>query len=84
MWENGSASDKMNCCISTTDEIVPTIEIAENNTVPRISPETLNELLMCVYDQHYHHVYVVDCRFPYKYNSGHIRGAMKPLDLDGK
>jgi len=43
------------------------------------------ELLSCnTYRQNYSKIVIVDCRFPYEYDGGHITGAInidRPIDL---
>lgn len=52
---------------------LPTLPL--NGTVPRISADTLVQLLSGEYDDFYDSLFIVDCRYDYEYNGGHIKGA---------
>ncbi|XP_030841421.1 M-phase inducer phosphatase [Strongylocentrotus purpuratus] len=41
-----------------------------------ISPETMCRLLRSEYDQEIAECHVIDCRYPYEFNGGHIKGAI--------
>ena len=49
---------------------------AEDETIPRISKETMIEVLDGKYNQCYDQSSVIDCRFEYEYKGGHIDGAI--------
>ncbi|MCJ1393989.1 cell division cycle- protein [Xylographa bjoerkii] len=49
---------------------------AEDETIPRISRETMIEVLNGKYKQCYEQSTVIDCRFEYEYKGGHIDGAI--------
>jgi hypothetical protein len=57
-------------------------EDASKVNLPRINHETLINVL----DGEYNHVYdqtlVIDCRFEYEYNGGHIQGAQNYNDKE--
>lgn len=61
---------------------LPTLPL--NGSIPRITNTTLVDVLSSVYDDYFDELYIVDCRYPYEYEGGHIRGAMNsnsPEDL---
>eukprot|EP01112_Ceratiomyxa_fruticulosa_P004096 TRINITY_DN1444_c0_g2_i1.p1 TRINITY_DN1444_c0_g2~~TRINITY_DN1444_c0_g2_i1.p1 ORF type:complete len:436 (+),score=75.08 TRINITY_DN1444_c0_g2_i1:289-1596(+) len=41
-----------------------------------IDPVTVASLIDGAYKDYYSSVYIIDCRFPYEYEGGHIRGAI--------
>lgn len=47
-----------------------------NDSIPRISRETMLELLDGKYAEHFDHTMIIDCRFEYEYDGGHINGAI--------
>ncbi len=52
------------------------------DSIPRITRGTLIEVLDGKYDSSYDKKKVVDCRFEYEYNGGHIEGALNYNDKD--
>lgn len=48
----------------------------ENDTIPRITKETMVDILDGKYRQNFDSSLVVDCRFEYEYKGGHIDGAI--------
>lgn len=52
---------------------LPTLPL--DGTVPRISAQTLSNLLSGDYDEYFDNLFIIDCRYNYEYNGGHIRGA---------
>lgn len=50
--------------------------MSDEESVPRITKETMVEVLNGKYGQCYNHSLIVDCRFEYEYKGGHIEGAM--------
>lgn len=48
----------------------------EPDGLPRITKETLIDVLEHKYNAHYTHIRIVDCRFEYEYNGGHIENAV--------
>ncbi|TPX43081.1 hypothetical protein SeMB42_g02738 [Synchytrium endobioticum] len=66
--------------------ILPCIETVETgkDAFKRISPATLVDLLEGRYHQQVDYFHVVDCRFPYEFDGGHIIGAVNistPIDM---
>jgi M-phase inducer tyrosine phosphatase len=54
----------------------------ENDPIPRISKETMVDVLDGRYSQHYDDSMIVDCRFEYEYKGGHIDGAVNFNDKE--
>lgn len=48
----------------------------EPDSLPRISDTTLVSIINGEYDSLYDNKYIIDCRFEYEYNGGHIDGAI--------
>ncbi|KAL8797742.1 MAG: hypothetical protein Q9195_000094 [Heterodermia aff. obscurata] len=48
----------------------------EEESLPRISKDTMIDVLDGKYDQTYQRAIIVDCRFEYEYEGGHIDGAI--------
>ncbi|KAH9996114.1 rhodanese-like domain-containing protein [Xylariaceae sp. FL0662B] len=54
----------------------------ENDNIPRISRETFLHILDGKFNDHYSQKVVIDCRFEYEYEGGHIDGAVNYTDKD--
>ena len=52
----------------------------EPDGLPRITQETLLDVLDNRYSAHYDQVKIIDCRFEYEYNGGHIENAINRND----
>ena len=50
--------------------------VPEQDTIPRITKQTMIEVLDGKYAQCYDRSLVIDCRFEYEYTGGHIEGAI--------
>lgn len=50
--------------------------IADEESLPRITKETMIDVLDGKYQAPYDHSLIVDCRFEYEYEGGHIAGAI--------
>lgn len=48
----------------------------EPDSLPRISQDTMADILDSKYNFEYQRILVVDCRFEYEYNGGHIENAV--------
>ncbi|ELT96646.1 hypothetical protein CAPTEDRAFT_167620 [Capitella teleta] len=48
-----------------------------------ISPQTVSELLDGVYSDRIENFVIVDCRYPYEFNGGHIEGALNVYTREG-
>jgi hypothetical protein len=57
-------------------------EDASKVNLPRISHETLVSVLDGGYNHVYDQTLVIDCRFEYEYNGGHIQGAKNYNDKE--
>ena len=49
---------------------------SEGETVPRINKDTMIDVLDGKYSQRYERSVIIDCRFEYEYEGGHIAGAI--------
>ena len=49
---------------------------SEEESLPRISKDTMIDVLDGKYDVSYKRAIIVDCRFEYEYEGGHIDGAI--------
>lgn len=61
--------------------------INSDDTVPRITVDTMKDILNGKYKRFFNKVHVIDCRFPYEYDGGHLPGAINinsPLKLFDK
>ncbi|OSX64749.1 hypothetical protein POSPLADRAFT_1134070 [Postia placenta MAD-698-R-SB12] len=56
-------------------KILPCHRVREDGLM-RVTSETLDKLIDGVYDSQLASFYIIDCRFDYEYNGGHIPGAM--------
>lgn len=54
----------------------------EQDNIPRITRDTMLEVLDGKYSDQYQHKMIVDCRFEYEYEGGHIDGAINYNDKD--
>ncbi len=52
------------------------------DSIPRISKDTMLEVLDGIYDSQYDQRMIVDCRFEYEFEGGHILGAVNYNDKD--
>lgn len=59
--------------VSQTFDTIPTIPLS--GVIPRITPQTLADIMDGKYDHCFDELYVIDCRFMYEFEGGHIRGA---------
>lgn len=62
-------------------KILPCHKVS-NDGLMRISPETMDQLLEGVYDQSILRKVIIDCRFGYEYEGGHIRAAINIYDKE--
>jgi len=54
----------------------------DEEAIPRISKQTMVDVLDGKYKECYDQSLVIDCRFEYEYNGGHIDGAVNFNDKD--
>ncbi|KAG1756465.1 uncharacterized protein EDB91DRAFT_17179 [Suillus paluster] len=59
----------------TLGKILPCHRVREDGLM-RVVPKTLDDLLDGVYDSRIANFHVIDCRFDYEYDGGHIPGAV--------
>lgn len=52
---------------------LPTLPLS--GSVPRITGDTLVDLLTGEYDEFFEDLFIIDCRYDYEYAGGHIQGA---------
>ena len=55
-------------------------KVEEDETIPRISKEVMIDVLDGKYNAQFDHQIIVDCRFEFEYNGGHIDGAINLVD----
>ncbi|KAA1085159.1 cell division cycle- protein [Puccinia graminis f. sp. tritici] len=60
-------------------KILPCHKVSDDGLM-RISPDTMDRLLEGLYDQNISQTIVIDCRFGYEYEGGHIRSAINIQD----
>jgi len=56
--------------------ILPLLSFGRHADLRSISPDTLAQLLEGVYNDCIDSYLIIDCRYPYEYEGGHIRGAV--------
>lgn len=54
----------------------------QNDSIPRVSRATFLEILDGKYNEHYDHKLIIDCRFEYEYDGGHVDGAINYNDKE--
>lgn len=54
----------------------------ESDNIPRIKRQTLLDVLDGQYNERYDNKLIIDCRFEYEYDGGHIDGAINYNDKD--
>lgn len=69
-----SRSKSLNFFRSSNEQIIPIMKISES--VPRISSETLRDIIEGKYSDLNMKLIVVDCRFDYEFRGGHIKDAL--------
>ncbi|XP_053388569.1 M-phase inducer phosphatase 1-like isoform X2 [Mercenaria mercenaria] len=60
---------------------LPTIP-GKHSDLSAISPETMSDVLNGVYDNRVDRATIIDCRYPYEYEGGHIKGAINLYTKD--
>ncbi|KAG0216042.1 cell division cycle- protein [Mortierella sp. GBA43] len=53
-----------------------------DDTTKRITPRTVVDVLEGKYKDYYDLLYIIDCRFPYEFEGGHIRSAVNINTID--
>lgn len=54
----------------------------QSDSLPRISKSVLVDLIQGKYNDRYDNVVIIDCRFEYEYEGGHIEGAVNRNDKE--
>jgi M-phase inducer tyrosine phosphatase len=74
------------CSIMDIDEEGPKLPhylpVDSQDSLPRITQETMLHILSGNYSEQYNEIKVVDCRFEYEFNGGHIAGASNYNDKE--
>lgn len=65
-------------CPTDPPPILPVLP--PNGCIHRISTETMADLLSGCYDGMFQSLHIVDCRYPYEFEGGHINGAVNFTD----
>ncbi|KAG0304073.1 cell division cycle- protein [Dissophora globulifera] len=52
------------------------------DSTKRVSPRTVTDVLDGRYKDHYDLLYIIDCRFPYEFEGGHIKSAVNVNTTD--
>ena len=83
--ESDSSPNSLSSVMDTED--VPSLKLphftpSEPESLPRITHDTLIKVLDGAYDHVYDEKAVIDCRFEYEYEGGHIEGAMNFCDKE--
>ncbi|KAK3309716.1 Rhodanese-like domain-containing protein [Chaetomium strumarium] len=97
MFENhgdagkAKAEGKLNPCLALhsvmdldepQEPILPHFFLEDRDNIPRITRETMLDVLDGKYNQQFDHKMIIDCRFEYEYNGGHINGAVNYNDKE--
>lgn len=61
---------------------IPDGDRPEHGSLPRINHDTMINVLDGKYNQQYDKTVIVDCRFEYEYDGGHIQGALNYNDKE--
>lgn len=65
------------------EPLLPHFSTADpTDTIPRITKQTMVEVLDGKYNEHFVQTMVIDCRFEYEYSGGHIEGAVNFNDKE--
>lgn len=54
----------------------------QNDSIPRIAKSTMLDILDGKYSEHFAQKMIIDCRFEYEYDGGHINGAINYNDKE--
>jgi M-phase inducer tyrosine phosphatase len=84
--ESSFAQSTLQAVMDIDDPHIPVLphffQEGQPDSIPRIAKETLLEVLDGKYNEHYDQRMVVDCRFEYEYEGGHIDGAINYNDKE--
>ncbi|KAF9561638.1 cell division cycle- protein [Mortierella alpina] len=70
--------DRLDCQILPCEHFDP----KPDDTTKRISPETVVKVLEGKFTDQYDLLYIIDCRFPYEFEGGHIKSAVNVNTTD--
>jgi M-phase inducer tyrosine phosphatase len=84
--ESSLAQSTLQAVMDIDDPHIPVLphffQEGQPDSIPRIAKETLLDVLDGKYNGHYNQRMVVDCRFEYEYEGGHIDGAINYNDKE--
>ena len=60
------------------NSLIPTLPLY--GSIPRITGDTLVSIIMGKYSSHFTNYFIIDCRFSYEYEGGHIKNAINCND----
>lgn len=60
----------------------PDSDHPEHGSLPRVNSDTMIGVLNGNFSHHYDRTLIVDCRFEYEYEGGHIQGALNYNDKE--
>ncbi|KAI5294429.1 cell division cycle 25 [Ascosphaera acerosa] len=72
----GAASDDIDMDTNPTYRLPHFIPRDQDDRLPRIDQRTMAEILEGKYEEQYKSIRIIDCRFPFEYEGGHINGAV--------
>ncbi|CAO3573169.1 unnamed protein product [Mortierella alpina] len=70
--------DRLDCQILPCEHF----DLKPDDTTKRISPETVVNVLEGKFTNQYDLLYIIDCRFPYEFEGGHIKSAVNVNTTD--
>lgn len=81
-----STSQALQAVMDVDEAHIPTLPHFQSedptDSIPRIKKETLLEVLDGKYSENFDHKMIIDCRFEYEYDGGHIQGAVNYNDKE--
>lgn len=75
-----SSSPPKSYSFSSDNDYMTIPTIPRSGNPPRITGKTLIEILRGAYDSLFNNLYIIDCRYKYEYEGGHIKGAININD----
>jgi M-phase inducer tyrosine phosphatase len=79
--EMGSPRLELGCPTTNEKQMLPSFTVRDDS-LRRISVETMGDVLAGAYKDRYDELVIVDCRFDYEYAGGHINGAVNHNAID--
>jgi hypothetical protein len=74
-----SCSDAQTLPAAPMGSILPCYHSNEHR-IPLITPQTMRQVLDGSYSEYYHDLKILDCRFEYEFEGGHLQGALNFSD----